>query len=132
MKYVLKDDKKQKVFEKYLPHFAETLDQACKRELVSDIDWLTLETILVQFNDQYCEWSIRIGKHQIKQTQEYDPNNWNNFPETMPPQSVLMRVECGSIKTCLFFKKGKWYYPGGECFENYRCISRQMRYRPWD
>lgn len=38
-------------------------------------------------------FSMLLYEHEIEIFEEYDPNDWNSFPEVMPPEDVLMRVE---------------------------------------
>lgn len=67
---------------------------------------------------------------------EYDPDDWNDFPDVTPPENVLMRVEtttgskfCGYYHT--FAEGGCWCYEDGTvCPE---AISKSVkRYRSWE
>lgn len=37
--------------------------------------------------------SVNLTKQDIEQFLEYNPNDWNVFPDVTPPEGVLMRVE---------------------------------------
>lgn len=67
---------------------------------------------------------------------EYDPDDWNSYPDVTPPEGVLMRVEtkgvrkfCGYYHT--FAEGGCWCYEDGAvCPE---AISKSVkRYRTWE
>lgn len=69
----------------------------------------------------------------------YNPNRWNSFPETTPPENVLMRVErteFGSDRNgkgitqrdCSIFRKGEWVDP----VVGYPMSMKIGRFRPWD
>ena len=36
-------------------------------------------------------FSMLLYEHEIEVFEEYDPNDWNNFPEVTPPEGVMMR-----------------------------------------
>lgn len=49
--------------------------------------------------------SVNLTKQDIEQFLEYNPNDWNVFPDVTPPEGVLMLVECideddKTFKTC--------------------------------
>lgn len=73
----------------------------------------------------------------------YDPDNWNNYPEVMPPEGVLMRAEVswyGRIhRVCAIFEKGGWRSTKngkaaiaacGGCYE--LTFDDVKRFRPWE
>lgn len=73
---------------------------------------------------------------ELEAQPEYNPDDWNKFPEVTPPDSVLMRVEtrdgrkfCGFYHT--FAEGGCWCYEDGTvCPE---AISKSVkRYRTWE
>ena len=79
---------------------------------------------------------IAFKKIAIDFEEVYDPHAWNDYPEMMPPEDVLMRVEtttgskfCGYYHT--FAEGGCWCYEDGTvCPE---AISKSVeRYRPWE
>lgn len=81
------------------------------------------------------ELGILVRSDAVEVVPEYDPNEWNSFPEVMPPEGVLMRVETGSGKKfCgyyhFFAEGGCWCYEDGTvCPE---AISKSVkRYRTW-
>ena len=63
-------------------------------------------------------FSMLLYEHEIEVFEEYNPNDWNNFPEVTPPDGVLMRVEAeGGRKFCgyyhTFAEGGCWCYEDG-------------------
>lgn len=74
--------------------------------------------------------------HEYEELKEYNPNDWNSYPDVTPPEGVLMRVEtttgskfCGYHHT--FAEGGCWCYQDGTvCSE---ATSKSVeRYRPWE
>lgn len=74
--------------------------------------------------------------HEYEELKEYNPNDWNSYPDVTPPEGVLMRVEtttgskfCGYYHT--FAEGGCWCYQEGTvCSE---ATSKSVeRYRPWE
>lgn len=81
-------------------------------------------------------FTVTLFKEDFETEPEYDPNDWNVFPNVTPPEGVLMRVETkGGRKFCgyyhTFAEGGCWCYEDGTvCPE---AISKSVeRYRPWE
>lgn len=51
----------------------------------------TKSTTHVQLGES--RFTVTLFREDIEIAPEYDPNDWNSFPEVMPPEDVLMRVE---------------------------------------
>lgn len=50
-------------------------------------------------------FTVTLFKEDFEVEPEYDPNDWNIFPDVTPPEGVLMLVECideddKTFKTC--------------------------------
>ena len=80
--------------------------------------------------------SIMLTDQDIELFWEYNPDDWNIYPEVKPPEGVLMRVETeGGRKFCgyyhTFAEGGCWCYEDGTvCPE---AISKSVtRYRSWE
>lgn len=83
--------------------------------------------------------SVVLTFNDLKVVPEYDPNNWNMFPDVEPPTGVMMRVETFkgdhvTLRRCGFWDGRQWEFPG--C--NHTKISylvdggdSNMRFRPW-
>jgi len=81
-------------------------------------------------------FTVTLFKEDFEVEPEYDPNDWNVFPDVTPPEGVLMRVETkGGRKFCgyyhTFAEGGCWCYEDGTiCPE---AISESVkRYRSWE
>lgn len=64
----------------------------------------------------------------------YDPNAWNNYPETQPPMDLHMRVETATgFKCCAEFDGENWMYRsvGENGVQGLRVLKNVVRYRPW-
>lgn len=142
MKYQLKDQELQKKLDEISDgDFSRAL-----RRLV-ELDIPVSEPIYMAFGDmQLCgfadgfgnlrRFSICLLKDDLKIVKEYNPNDWNNYPDVTPPEGVLMRIEtkvgrkfCGYYHT--FAEGGCWCYEDGTvCPE---ALSKSVeRYRTWE
>ena len=75
---------------------------------------------------------------EIEKVPEFDPNDWNRFPEVTPPEDELMRLEVTNPKSLRHivyryaakFKNGEWVK---DCTENSVLIGDfdAVRFRPW-
>lgn len=77
--------------------------------------------------------SVEITPDMVEEIEEYNPNDWNNFPEVTPPEDVLMRVErSDGYKTCAYFKHfddgSDWMHSNNLCMSMSHLI---VRFRPW-
>lgn len=81
-------------------------------------------------------FTVTLFKEDLEIAPEYNPNDWNVFPDVTPPEGVLMRVETeGGRKFCgyyhTFAEGGCWCYEDGTvCPE---ALSKSVeRYRSWE
>lgn len=98
-----------------------------------------LEGITVHFSDKWTNFNRYILYLDDADVEvPYNPKTWNNFPETTPPQGVMMRVElsCKDVGDRLYGaywnpEANSWVFADGECMSEYenKCVTR---YRPWD
>lgn len=75
--------------------------------------------------------SIMLMDQDIELFWEYNPDDWNNYPEVTPPEGVLMRVETeDDFKICGYFDylDNCWHYSDGTPFD----IENVKRFRPWE
>lgn len=80
--------------------------------------------------------SLIFSESEIEKFQEYNPKEWNKFPDVRPPEGVLMRVECGNgKKTCAKFHT----FGDGACWCEQNGSALPMaysndvkRFRPWE
>lgn len=80
--------------------------------------------------------AIQLLSKDIEPYIEYDPNDWNPYPEVMPPEGVLMRVEFvydGILRrNCAIFENGAWYIAADRKALYDFTIDNVKRYRPWE
>lgn len=83
--------------------------------------------------------SIMLTDQDIELFWEYNPDDWNIYPEVKPPEGVLMRVE-GMNGDCIFrfsavFKEGIWCSED-EVPEKVKELGWEIegvkRFRPWE
>lgn len=77
---------------------------------------------------------LKFSIEELVNIPEYDPHNWNKYPEVTPPEYVWMRLEIRpdspvAGRVCAKFKNGKWFLDDGtvENFGDY-----PARFRPWE
>lgn len=89
---------------------------------------------VIWFGKPTMALTITVGMRE--EVHEYNPHEWNDFPEVEPPEGVLMRVEClNGMKACakyrLFIEGGSWCdVNGGAWPEAYS--QSVARFRSWD
>lgn len=71
--------------------------------------------------------------HEYEELKEYNPNDWNDFPDTTPPENIPMRVEFiwndGALgKCCGVYRNGVWSNSEDRDCE----IENVKRFRPWE
>lgn len=87
---------------------------------------------------EYKKFSAIFKKDELEEIPEYNPDDWNKFPEVFPPESVAMRVD--TIRDGCGFKAqfidGQWFDmrgdalfdgPYGDGIE-----GSVIRFRPWE
>lgn len=83
--------------------------------------------------------SIMLTSQDIEPFLEYNPDDWNAYPEVTPPEGVLMRVEIkypdGDVsRACSIFKDEVWWEAvnGEPIDEEVTSIGKVKRFRPWE
>ena len=85
-------------------------------------------------------FSMLLYDHEIEAIQEYNPNDWNNYPEVTPPEGVRMRVEKKgndgrTVRDCAVYKNGHWIYDSAypeKAINPCWWMSDVDRFRPWE
>lgn len=84
-------------------------------------------------------FTVTLFKEDFEVEPEYDPNDWNVFPDVTPPEGVLMRVEIeypdGDVsRTCAIFKDEVWWEAvnGEPIDEEVTLTGKVKRFRPWE
>lgn len=79
---------------------------------------------------------ISLDKTDVEFVQEYNPNDWNEYPNVKPPYDVMMRIEMyNGLGFAGFFKHfvdgDQWCYANGSPMP--KAYSNNVkRYRPWE
>ena len=97
------------------------------------------ECIVIEL-DKYgdVELSVFVRPPALEKIPEYNPNDWNKYPDITPPECVWMRVEFedgrGSKARYLRIGDGYFWFAG-----NKQGLSKNMlidnpirRFRPWE
>ena len=79
--------------------------------------------------------AIFLDGRDLEHMQDYNPNAWNAYPATTPPEGVLMRVEASyrdsNYRQCAIFENGIWKREqnGGAACD---LFGEVKRFRPWE
>lgn len=81
--------------------------------------------------------SIMLTDQDIELFWEYNPDDWNIYPDVTPPEGVWMRTEHrdetdppGILrKVGAVFQNGAWRNSTGEAYPSYISVKR---FRPWE
>ena len=81
------------------------------------------------------ELIVWVGRYEVEKAPEYDPKNWNSYPEVTPPEYELMRFEYvnsygAKQRNCAAFIKGKWVSFYGDTLDVRKASN--ARFRPWE
>ena len=115
--------------------FREKLNKECERlDSNNDKDlFIYNQVILSLIHNSNLLGKIHFCGEDVEYIPEYDPQNWNKYPEVTPPENVLMRVECdGNMHTALIYKANRWQFESGENFQGLEKIYKVRRFRPWE
>lgn len=96
-KYRLKDIELQKKLDELFGHqrFSEELNAECRRTgCRGNINMCLSFDPAVNIARDRCSYvTFYFMREEIDCFKEYDPCQWNNFPDVEPPEGVWMRVE---------------------------------------
>lgn len=78
-------------------------------------------------------FTVTLFREDIEIAPEYDPNDWNSYPDTTPPENIPMRVEFiwndgARGKCCGVYRNGVWSNSEDRDCE----IENVKRFRPWE
>lgn len=145
-KYRLKDQELQKHLDAISDgDFSRQIEghlQNIKGRGITDADYRLFFGELSGRYEMVNRFSMLLYEHEIEAFEEYDPNDWNTFPDTTPPEGVLMRVELetseGDVyRKCAIFENGNWWKVN-ESNGKASCIAIEIaggkvkRFRPWE
>lgn len=135
MKYRLKDKELQETLEKAFPDFNERFQKSAEDQIDDNTDH-----ILISSKECCCSryrWQLRFEKDEIEKFKEYNPREWNKWPEVEPPDNEPMRIEYRLVddeetfRTCGFYdsKYENWCI-GDDVLAEFECA--EFRFRPWE
>lgn len=132
MKYRLKDQELQKKLDEITDgDFSECLEKGAVDQ------FCRVGSIGVTCGRFGCNGHPRLKidfyLHEYEELKEYNPNDWNVFPDTTPPENIPMRVEFiwndGALgKCCGVYRNGVWSNSEDRDCE----IENVKRFRPWE
>lgn len=133
MKYRLKDKELQRKLDEISDgDFSARLHK--ERELIKD-SFQKEPRLHVLWFGEGSQFSAALYADMVEKVREYDPHNWNEYPEVTPPEGVWMRVEWrdGVVKRLAVARYEAW--GGGKQFvwvSDKRIIREVDRFRPLD
>jgi hypothetical protein len=132
-KYRLKDQELQK-------HLDAISGGAFSECLKVDLFFFEDGVTRINFGKKFgyaSQFSVLILKDELEELPEYNPDDWNHYPEVTPPENTWMRViQCtqGWTRfTAAFYRDGKWCQEleiGGQLFR--KPILGVWKFRPWE
>ena len=134
MKYRLKDrELRRKLDELSDGDFSRQL-ASNKKRIFAELNFLK-QMILWFRKSEGPFHALMITPDMVEKVREYDPHNWNEYPEVTPPEGVWMRVEWrdGVVKRLAVARYEAW--GGGKQFvwvSDKRIIREVDRFRPLD
>ena len=134
MTWHLKDRELEKVFEAYSGgNFVNALNYSIENENI-DSDFIVYVEFGREFlGPDFAENCLCFRTDELEEVCEYNPHGWNEYPNVIPPEGVLMRVECeNNLHTALVYKNNRWQFESGENFQGFERIYKVRRYRPWN
>lgn len=103
------------------------------RVLVVEVTFQRIGTGGVILEGNVLEFSIE----EIENVHDFNPHDWNKFPEITPPDNIWMRLEIFRVtphsqhtyRNAAIFSGGRWRYG-----KNYIEIQEgdEVRFRPWE
>lgn len=122
MKYRLKDQKLQKKLDE--------LSKGTFSELIATSGFVFAreDTSLLKLGNE--RFIVVLHKDDFEAV--YDPDNWNNFPEVLPPIEVDMRVETNEGHGYQAWWDGTNWRTGSHNYSRSGVLKGVKRYRPWE
>lgn len=87
---------------------------------------------------EYKQFRAIFKKDELEEIPNYDPKVWNQFPDVVPPEKVMMRVEIHrndsfgqqTRRVGAWFCRGSWQEPDGILVDINDLDD--VRFRPWE
>lgn len=140
MTWHLKDRELEKKLIEIDFYFTEKLNSLCDR-LDSNKDYDLYShipcRITLDWNSKHIIEIVFTGR-DVEHVPDYNPHEWNNYPEVTPPEGVLMRVEIDSngilFRNCAIFSGADWRITsdGSAVYADGYTLDNVKRFRPWE
>lgn len=128
MKYSLRNKKLEEMMRKlYGADFNKKLQTYCEWQMNNPEDYVIVYELYRV--DGYSD-EIHFSKSEIDIEKEFNPYQWNPFPDVTPPESIWMQVETDmgfGFKAKYFC--GSWIDNRGDCVDE--LDGPVVRYRTW-
>lgn len=79
-----------------------------------------------------CRFTARFLTSELEEIQEYNPKDWNPFPEVTPPSEVDMRVELETGRGFQSWWDGENWRIGNHHYIKDEIIYGVRVFRPWE
>ena len=118
------------------PKFVSRLDRATKDALEFEGKGFLVagvEAVEVWYKHEVL-FALDFSITELEEVEDYNPNDWNAFPEITPPVDVVMRVEfrASSEGTKAYWDGTDWRRCRNKGFSWDPVIEKDIdRYRPW-
>ena len=118
------------------PKFVSRLDKVTKDALEFEGKGFLVagvEAVEVWYKDEVL-FALDFSITELKEVEDYNPNDWNEFPKITPPVDVVMRVEfrASSEGTKAYWDGTDWRRCRNKGFSWDPVIEKDIdRYRPW-
>ena len=127
--YRLRDRKLQQKFDE--------LSHGAFSEMLKTMGRFLVEKTATNIQLGESRFTVTLFKEDFVIAPEYDPNDWNSYPDVTPPEGVWMRTEHrdetdppGILrKVGAVFQNGAWRNSTGEAYPSYISVKR---FRPWE
>ena len=133
MFYMVINPKLHEEMQKLFVNFDKALNAACKRNdsLENPSDFVVVPDL--ERPDATKLSYLVFARKEIAIVANFDPSNWNKWPEVDPPVGVWMRVETDlglGFKSCVN-SHGTWVDGKSEIIL-FCDVGRIVRFRPWE
>lgn len=111
-------------------------------ERLNEIAWDKEKTaVVVEFGPRIVSrkmYSVNILPAWVEEFRDYDPREWNPYPEVDPPFDGFYRVQVDSIykehstRFVWQWREGDWYHSDGKSKVHLSAGWSNIRFKTWD
>lgn len=118
------------------PNFVKTLTDAVEEKLANNVvNDDSVVVVELTYNGAYLGM-VSVFTNRLEDVPEYNPNDWNNYPEVTPPYDVMMLIDLAKKPYGLkgFYRHSEegdcWCFADGSTVPTY-LSEKIIRFRPW-